>query len=122
MLEEVLNLRQIEGEPKRRWFSDDYFDLIVWFEKGNIIGFQLSYGRFKDEHALTWHKQFGYGHYRVDDGEGRPGKPKSTPVLLPDGNFDYEKMADVFKRESTAVDKNIAGFIMEKILHFRVIG
>jgi hypothetical protein len=26
MLREVPNVRQIKGESKRRWFSDDYFD------------------------------------------------------------------------------------------------
>ena len=32
MLSEDTHVRQIEGEPKRRWFSDYYFDLIVWLE------------------------------------------------------------------------------------------
>ncbi len=26
------NLRQIAGGGFRRWFSDEYFDLIVWYE------------------------------------------------------------------------------------------
>jgi len=32
MLEESEYVRQVKGEPKRRWFSDDYFDLIVWVD------------------------------------------------------------------------------------------
>ncbi len=41
MLTESQHVRQIKHDPKRRWFSDDYFDLIVWIGKrGEIIGFQ----------------------------------------------------------------------------------
>jgi len=123
MLEEVLNVRQIDGEPRRRWFSDDYFDLIVWFDDDEkILGFQLSYGRFKGEHALIWHRESGYGHYRVDDGEGRPGKPKASPVLLPDGNFDSKGIAGIFKRESSKIDPLIATLVAEKILGAKMAG
>ena len=31
MLTEIQNARQIAGEGVRRWFTDDYFDLIVWY-------------------------------------------------------------------------------------------
>ncbi len=42
MLRELKQVRQHKGEPRRRWFNDDYFDLIVWFsEKDSISGFQL---------------------------------------------------------------------------------
>ena len=33
MLSEDSHVRQPEGEPPRRWFSDDYFDLIVWLDR-----------------------------------------------------------------------------------------
>ncbi len=60
MLRELADVRQIPGEPRRRWFADDYFDLIVWFDKrGQIIGFQLCYDLPRDEHALTWHEEHG---------------------------------------------------------------
>lgn len=32
MLSEDMHVRQIEGEPKRRWFSNSEFDLIVWLD------------------------------------------------------------------------------------------
>jgi hypothetical protein len=31
MLKEIQKTRQITGEPRRRWFSDEVFDLIVWY-------------------------------------------------------------------------------------------
>jgi len=33
MLCEIKNVKQYDGEPQRRWFVDDYFDLIVWLSK-----------------------------------------------------------------------------------------
>ena len=34
MLKEVKNLRQT-AQSQRRWFNDDYFDLIVWDDNKN---------------------------------------------------------------------------------------
>jgi hypothetical protein len=33
MLMEMANVRQALPEPRRRWFADDYFDLMVWVGK-----------------------------------------------------------------------------------------
>ena len=61
MLTESRRVRQIKNEPRRRWFSDDYFDLIVWLGNGHeIIGFQLCYDKFGIERALSWKKGEGY--------------------------------------------------------------
>ncbi len=39
MLIEVKEVRQIEDEGLRRWFTDSYFDLILWYEEdGKKIG------------------------------------------------------------------------------------
>lgn len=119
MLDEVLDVRQIKGETQKRWFTDDYFDLIVWLDDNNgIIGFQLSYNRFKGEHALTWHRESGYNHYRVDDGENRPGKPKATPILVSDGYFDYKGIAKNFRLRSKKIEKRIARFVIEKLIRY----
>jgi len=72
-------VRQKKGEPHRRWFADEYFDLLVWEdETGEIVGFELSYDKNRDQRALTWEKQKGYHHFKVDDGESRPGKFKGV--------------------------------------------
>jgi len=44
MLKE-LNVAQKEEDIFRRWFKDDYFDLIVWYNRNDysIRGFQLCY-------------------------------------------------------------------------------
>jgi hypothetical protein len=52
MLREVL-ARQPRQEPRRRWFSGDDFDLIVWFDDLDAIaGFELCYDRSEVERAL----------------------------------------------------------------------
>lgn len=119
MLYEINNVKQITGEPRRRWFVDDYFDLIVWLdEKNEISGFQLCYDKFRNQHALTWHKNSGYKHNRVDDGESRPGKYKAAPILVSNGVFLKNPLADLFKKASRELEENIANMVYEKIIQY----
>ncbi len=119
MLREISNTRQIKGEPRRRWFSDEYFDLIVWLDKnGETVGFQLCYDVSNDQRALTWTKESGYTHNRVDDGEDSPGNYKASPVLVADGLFPYKEIAEAFKRGSRQINKIISNLVYEKILNY----
>ena len=55
MLAEIRNARQIAGEDFRRWFTDEEFDLIVWYgDDRSLVGFQLCYDKQDRERALTW--------------------------------------------------------------------
>jgi len=122
MIKEENNLRQINGDPERRWFSDQFFDLIVWFDENDkIIGFQLCYDKQKDERSLTWKEESGYAHHRIDDGEKRPGRFKSSPILVTDGIFDSETISNIFKEESQHIDQNISTFVYKKLLEQRDI-
>lgn len=114
MLQELANIRQPE-EPRRRWFADDYFDLIVWFDpRGEITGFQLCYDIPGDEHALTWHEKTGFSHLRVDDGDSQ--RPfKASPILVADGWCDAFAVAQLFKTHSSAMDEQVARFVLAKI-------
>jgi hypothetical protein len=118
MLREYENVRQIPGEAKRRWFFDDYFDLIVWVHANDVLGFQLCYDILKTHRALTWHQDTGFSHHRIDDGESRPGHMKASPILMPDGKFDYETIAQRFKLASPHVDEHIATFVFEKLMEY----
>jgi hypothetical protein len=117
MLKELTDVRQVSNEPERRWFADDYFDLIVWFDKrGQVIGFQLCYDIPGEEHALTWREQTGFSHQRVDDGElQRPYK--ATPILVQDGSVDYAAISRLFEERSSAIDEKVAKFVLDKIVH-----
>ena len=119
MLREFPNVRQIEGESRRRWFYDDYFDLIVWFnEQEDIVGFELCYDILRAQRALTWHSDTGFSHHRVDNGESRPGKLKASPVLLSNGLFEHEKIAIKFKNASENIEETISTFVYKKLLEY----
>ena len=115
MLRELTEVRQIPGEPQRRWFADDYFDLIVWFDNnGESIGFQLCYDIPGEERALTWREPTGFSHQRVDDGE-RQRPYKATPILVADGAVDDAAIARLFKERSHGMDQQVAGFVLGKL-------
>lgn len=108
-----------EGKLTKRWFGDSYFDLFVWLdETSTMVSFQLCYGKPLNEHAFTWMSPSIYYHQRVDDGEDRPGKSKSTPILLPDGMVDVHSIVRRFLEESKEIDPSVSEFVRQKILAF----
>ena len=116
MLHEITETRQIHDERPRRWFSDASMDLIVWFNPDNdIASFQLCYDKPFAEHALTWRKESGFLHNRVDDGEAKPGSPKGTPILVPDGEFNLNAIADKFMELAREIDTTITDFVVQKL-------
>ena len=119
MLRELANVRQVEGEPRRRWFSDERLDLVVWQDPGGeIIGFQLCYDKQRGEHALTWMAGLGFSHERVDNGENRPGRYKAAPILVEDGTFNMEEVAPDFLAHSESLEKGLRDFIYKKLLEY----
>jgi hypothetical protein len=121
VLVEYRNVRQIRGEGHRRWFSDEYFDLIVWYEgwsRSRISGFQLCYDRGVYERALTWRRDHGFSHEKVDTGENRPGGIKSTPILVADGVFDREGVAARFRESSRGIDPDVADLVLDKLAEY----
>jgi len=117
MLIELSKTRKHKNEDYNRWFSDKYFDLIVWYDsaKTMIVGFQLCYDKLGQERALTWHKDRGYTHNKIDDGEGLPGQSKMSPILVNDGIFSKDIIKETFKWESRQIDAKIADFVYETI-------
>lgn len=119
MLTETKNVPQVKGEPKRRWFADQLLDLVVWFNQHDeIVGFQLCYGRLGERRALTWKKSSSYFHDRIDDGEEHPLVAKCSPILVADGPFEQQAIAERFKEESGNIDPQIASFVYSKILEY----
>jgi hypothetical protein len=81
MLKEVKATRQNQGEPFRRWYTDNDTDLIVWLKQYEIVGFQLTVPAGTERDVLTWHEGKSPRVEGLDDGEGRPGRPKMSPML-----------------------------------------
>ena len=120
MLKEIINVRQIEGEHKRRWFQDDFFDLIVWFtEDEEISGFQLCYNIPSSEKALTWTNLSGFTHLGVDTGDYSPVR-NDTPILVPDGFFDKVGIDRRFLKDSAEIDPKISTFVHQKIEEYAI--
>lgn len=113
---EVANVRQIPGEAKRRWFCSAEFDLIVWCsEAGDILGFELCYDKLRGEHAIVWNETIGFRHMAVDDGEQRPGKHKSSPILVADGYFDVGRIYQRLQATSEQLPQEIASFVLARL-------
>ena len=116
MLREEKNIRQTPGEPARRWWADEYFDLIVWLEPGGAVwGFQLCYDRGYAPRALTWIKGKGYTHDGIDDGEGNGGESKGSPILVKDGFFDVKSVGARLAAAAGELPREISAVILEKV-------
>lgn len=116
MLKELKKVRQLPGDPPRRWFSDDYFDLIVWLEPGGgFWGFQLCYDLGRSPRALTWSKKYGYRHSGIDDGESVFGMAKNSPVLVADGLFDAPSIERRFARSAAELPRDIRELVLDRI-------
>ncbi len=110
---------RLPGEPGRRWFQDEYFDLLVWIDDdGRPWGFQLSYNRGPGEHALTWTPERGYRHERVDSGETDPLR-NLAPVLLADGPFPAEALRRRFFAAGADLEADIRTFVVDRLSTLR---
>lgn len=123
MLREIASIRQLEGEPHRRWFEDRDFDLIVWHDdSGIIIGFELCYDKRTVPYAVRWEAPAHFRHYRMDEGESRPGKPKASPVLEFTDGFMPDRIATQFQLESRQLDRKIAELVCARLFQFPARG
>jgi hypothetical protein len=111
-LREVENPRQFAGEPRRRWFTSEHLDLIVWSDTAaRPIGFQLCYGKPTAEHALTWTTAAGFVHAGVDDGENVGFRYKATPILVPDGDLDLGHLEQMFRDASQRLPEDVVALV-----------
>lgn len=113
MLTELSDARLESGNRSRRWFADTNMDLTVWYEAdGAIAGFQLCFDRLHAEHALTWWSRTGHSVHAVDDGENRPGRPKASPILTPDGDARIcSVLLAEFQQRAVEIDCQVAHFV-----------
>lgn len=115
MLREIDKVRQVPGEPRRRWFTDAAMDLFVWTDRdGTISGFQLAYDKPDAEKAFTWRRVGGFDHAAVDDG-ARPGQHPASPLLVPDGHMDAHRLISLLRTNRGDVDPDIEAFIVSTI-------
>ena len=119
MLKEVRDVRQVPGESRRQMFFSEDMDLTVWVDdRGAILGFELCYDKGIGERSVRWRSGYGFLHQRVDDGENRPGRYKATPILVPDGVFDANKISRLFLENSRDLDRPLSDFVYRKLLEY----
>src|SRR5262245_38223464 len=110
--------KSVRGDYDRRWLSDDFFDLIIWFRPDDTIyGFQLCYDKPHWERALTWTRDKGFSHLEVDSGE-HVYPPNQTPILVPDGTFPGDMVLYEFTRRGTALPHEVRKLVTDKINEF----
>jgi hypothetical protein len=117
MLREIPHTRQVPGEPARRWFSGRALDIVVWHGgDGRVTGFQIEYevsaARRK---ALTWREGQGYRHEDLDEGETEPLRYKESPMMLPDGLLDRDRLLMLLDREGGGLDPVLLDFLRNRI-------
>jgi len=103
----------------RRWFDSSDMDLIVWYgEHDSITGFELYYDKNLDEHVFIWDADGGFAHLAVDDGEQKPVfEYKESPILVPDGHVDPNRISELFKDSCSLVPAEIVTLVLEKLAH-----
>lgn len=114
MLREITPVKQDAGEYFRRLFSDEFFDLFVWYDAGQIIGFQLCYDKQQRECALTYLEDKGYSHARVDSGEDSVYDMRS-PVLTKQGGFPSDRVGQQFIARSEELEPSIRLYVTGKL-------
>lgn len=115
MLLEIPNVAQVPGEPRRRWFFSHEQDLLIWFgDDGEPVAFQLSYGKYRNEHAIRWKAGRGFTHHRVDDGESG-ALASHAPLLTADGDFNASHVLRRFRALSAEMPREIADFVVARL-------
>jgi hypothetical protein len=104
-------------EQHRRWFSNDDFDLFVWFnDRGAISWFELCYDRSAVERALTWTPTRGYEHWRVSTGDAAGMEYDMTPILVPDGTeFSKDRVIAAFVQAVSTLEPTVRSFVLQRL-------
>ncbi len=112
-------IRPKEGDLPRRWISDDFFDLIIWYQPDEIVhGFQLCYDKGREERALTWVAGRGFNHSRIDPGDDLPTDNR-TPVLIHGGAFPAGFVTEEFRKRSVDLPPAIRHLVLSRLREFR---
>jgi hypothetical protein len=117
MLSEFKDVSQHPGEPRRRYFLSEYFDLYVWLDKDSeFVGFQLCYDKNNNERALSY-IDGAFSHRGIDSGESVASENR-TPILVADGVFDRNENLDRFIQESKMIDPKVAEYVIKMLKNY----
>lgn len=121
MLREIRNIDQKRPGHTKRWFQDDYFDLIVWVDGERYIEeFQLCYGRETlGERVFEWRRGRGFQHLKRDEqyGGSLVGEGDTWGLQL-DGTMPYASLKERFAAASADLPEILREFIDDKLDEF----
>ncbi len=115
---EIQGVRQRPEEGFRRWFSNNYFDIVIWYEEegGEISGIQFCYGKPFSEKAFTWESTSQSHHYVTEQRKSA----SATGMLKGDAGIISESVMKQLKEESHEMDKDLLVLVLEKIDAFNL--
>jgi hypothetical protein len=117
MLSEYKEVRQRDDEGYRRWFSDSYFDIVLWFDRsgGAMTGFQVCYDKGKSERAFTRkdEERLVQSHRYVANGPVAIGSSKMSSVLKGDAGAIDPRVIERLKAEAGDLDAALLGPIVD---------
>jgi len=114
-----LQIRQSQEGRQRRWLSDDYFDLILWYEAdGTPYGFQLCYDKPRWERALTWTRTTGFRHEAIDCG-GASAFGNVSPTLVPTRTALDPEVREKFIQRSRSAPLEIRRLVLQMLKEYQ---
>lgn len=114
MFKELKNVRQNEGEPRRRIFTCDNLSLTVWQQNDSLKSFQICYEDNGEAMLFSWDADKGFSNRIIDQGESRLFKHKMAAVPLANKSFNKEPMLSRLKSNKNAQIPSFE-FILNKI-------
>jgi hypothetical protein len=119
MLSEYEEVRQREGEGFRRWFSDPYFDVIIWYDRkgGEMTGFQVCYDKGRTERAYTrkLEARMVRSHRFVANGPVEVGSNKMTSILKGDAAAVDEAVLSRFRDSAMGLEPELVEAIVSEM-------
>jgi len=115
MLIEIKAVRQLEGQPHKRWFNDAEFDLFTWHRSdGSVCRFELCFDKHLGERTVRWDAREGVETFNVDDGDVT-GRYKMAPLVTTDGSPIEARIIDRFRNAARDVDPAIVAVVCSRL-------
>jgi hypothetical protein len=116
-MQEFRKIRQ-DRSGFKRYFYDDTLDLYVWYDcqGGKITGFQLVYDKKTVPRALTWIKDKGFRHNKIEGDDS--SYFIQTPILVADGIFNTKKVAELFLEHGKGIDEDISSLVLATVQQY----
>ena len=113
-LTENRNVRQRPEEGFRRWFLNEYFDLIFWYEsaQGELTGFQLCYSRNVTERAFSWYRNKRGSHFVSSGADQRGIRSFATAILHGDAGPVPEEVLRRLREEQGELDDDLLELVI----------